>query len=352
MISSQNLFAKIPNAMRVFFLACALAIVPMSQVSASDALEDCLEPECVEAAKSRAVLHRIFRASEEPVLHFLANKNAETAASLLANPSTLKGNPLLALLAINAIATPTPEQRAVIRTVATDHAVLQLTLLPSASTPDERDEILKDALTAKNWSEGYTEIAHLVYKALATLDLETITALTDQETTTLWLTANADEQKIIEETLAHVTAMSIAVAEMPTFHNITSICKELRLLETIHRRGLCKELGQKMEQRSNALITVLIGLVIQKYAADDALQVEQIETRTSTWSEFPKLALEALLDADNENLPILERAKVELKVSTLFAEHGEIPALIKLYEQHPQADEAVLALIRAVRAKR
>ena len=352
MVRSRNLCAKIKNAMRVFFLGCAFAWGPISQLSASDALKDCLEPECVSAVNFRTELHRIFLQSDDPVLQLLANKSAEAATSLLANPFALGDNPVLALVAINAIATLTPEQRVAIHTLATDHAFLHLALLSSARTPEERDLILEEALAANNWSEGYIETARLVKKALAKADGGKLNLLMDQDTATLWSSANAGDRKVFTRNLVHQTAISVAAAELPAYQNITAACKELRLLETIHRRRLCKELGQHMERRSNTLITVLIGLAIQKNAAEDAVESAQIETRRTAWREFPKPAFETILNADYENLTSLERAKVDLKVSTRLLEEEEVPALIKLYAQHPQADEALLDLIRAVRKQR
>ena len=349
MIALNPLSSKIKHSARAFALATLMSFALGTAALASDALEDCSDPECESALRTREVMFSSFRQSDDPLLHFLADKNAETAAALFAQPHILMQEPLLTRLAINELAEPSAERHA-IQVVAKDRAFALLAQLDGTNTPEENDLILKAALASTDWREGFVETARRVHKVLVKNEAwlrEQHAQYKSAESAPV----RVGDPKITEQSMVYITAISIAAANLPEYQHITTICRAPALLETLSRRDLCVAIGRSFEQRSDTLISALIGLAIQKNAAESATELAQIKLRRSAWDAFAQMALETSASPDPEDGSEREVTQKELDYAKSVLALGEIPAMLKAYKTNPKADDAVLALIQAARSQ-
>jgi hypothetical protein len=325
--------------------------------------ENCQEKNCSPTSLLGAEFDLILRQSNDPLLRFLSNTNDQTAASLLLLPAAeLKREPLLARLAFEAIKEPTVEQRQALRMAAADSAFGQLALLENSDLPQETDAILKAALAARNWNDGYVETtrrlvcrvacsARLV-DGLQEIGFASLVKSLDTDVLREWTNSSAGDRKIIEEGLVLVAASALSISQaLPSFQDLTIICRKDRLNDTAGRPELCRDVGQRLEQKSDSMISVLIGMALQKYAADNADELKRVETRRAAWGSLMSGAVSEFTTVEHpKNMIEILGTEAQQDFARQSMADGEIAAMLASYSKSKSADPSVLELIRAVRS--
>jgi hypothetical protein len=336
------------------FLLGLLACIALPSFASEPSTESCQHKDCAPTSRMGAEFDLILRQSSDPLLRFLSNTNDQTAASVLLLPAAeLKREPLLARLAFEAIKEPTLEQRQALRIAAADSAFGQLTLLERTDLPEETDAVLKAALAATDWNDGFVETTRRLVHGLQEIGFASSVKSFDADVLREWTSSSAEDRKTIEEGLVLSAASALSASQtLPSFQDLTIICRKDRLHETAARPALCRDVGQRLEQKSDSMISVLIGMALQKYAADNANELKRVETRRAAWGSLMAGAVSEFTNVEHaKNMMEILGSEAQRDFARQSMEEGEITAMLASYSKSKAADPSVLELIRAVRSE-